>query len=34
VILVLAVLLPIVLAMALLLREEPPVQRDWPFDER
>jgi hypothetical protein len=27
----LVILLPIVLALALVRREEPPVQRDWPF---
>jgi hypothetical protein len=33
-ILLLAIVLPIVLAFALLTREEPPVQHDWPFDQR
>lgn len=28
----LAIVLPLVLAAALLLREDPPLQRDWPFE--
>ena len=27
----LAIVLPMVLVLALVMREEPPVQRDWPF---
>jgi hypothetical protein len=30
----LAIILPILIAFALLMREEPPVQRDWPFEQR
>ena len=30
----LAIVLPIVIAVALLMRDDPPVQRDWSFLQR
>lgn len=34
IVLVLAVVLPFVIALALVMRPEPPVQREWVFDPR
>lgn len=34
IILVLALVLPFVIALALLMRPEPPVQREWPSELR